>query len=62
MKSCPTCKSNYSDHYSHCPLDGTPLVEASLWAEGTVIRGKYRILARIGQARAENQNPSIERR
>ncbi len=24
-------------------------MEASLWAEGTVIRGKYRILARIGQ-------------
>jgi eukaryotic-like serine/threonine-protein kinase len=49
VKSCPTCKSNYSDHYSHCPLDGAALVEASLWAEGTVVRGKYRILARIGQ-------------
>jgi serine/threonine protein kinase len=49
MKTCPTCKSNHSDHYSHCPLDGTPLVEASLWTEGAVIRGKYRILGKIGQ-------------
>jgi eukaryotic-like serine/threonine-protein kinase len=49
MKTCPTCKSNHSDHYSHCLLDGTPLVEASLWTEGAVIRGKYRILGEIGQ-------------
>jgi len=49
MKTCPTCKSNHSDHYSHCPLDGTPLIEASMWVEGAVIRGKYRILAKIGQ-------------
>ena len=28
-----------------CPQDGTPLS----WSEGTVIRGKYRILDRIGQ-------------
>jgi len=49
MKTCPTCKSNHSDHYSHCPLDGTPLVESSLWTDGAVIRGKYRILGKIGQ-------------
>jgi serine/threonine protein kinase/cytochrome c-type biogenesis protein CcmH/NrfG len=32
-----------------CPQDGTALKKADPWAEGTVIRGKYRILSKIGQ-------------
>lgn len=31
-----------------CPKDGTPLFEGDLWMEGNVIRGKYRVLRRVG--------------
>ncbi len=48
MKSCPTCHAAYPANVAFCPHDGTPLVEAGEWAEGTVIRGKYRILAKVG--------------
>lgn len=49
MKRCPTCESNYPSRFSVCPQDGSKLVEASGWAEGNVIRGKYRILSKVGQ-------------
>ncbi|MGO9272713.1 MAG: protein kinase domain-containing protein [Terriglobia bacterium] len=49
MKTCPTCHGNYSGGFAHCPRDGTPLVEADLWTEGMVVRGKYKILSKIGQ-------------
>ncbi len=49
MKSCPTCQAGYLTHFAVCPQDGTPLVEYGAWAEGTVIRGKYRVLEKIGQ-------------
>lgn len=49
MKSCPTCQAGYPTHFAVCPQDGTPLVEYGAWAEGTVIRGKYRVLEKIGQ-------------
>lgn len=31
-----------------CPNDGTPLVDGDLWSEGSVIRGKYRLLRCVG--------------
>jgi hypothetical protein len=31
-----------------CPKDGTPLADSSLWVDGSLIRGKYRILRRVG--------------
>ena len=49
MKSCPTCQAGYPTHFAVCPQDGTPLVEYGVWPEGTIIRGKYRILEKIGQ-------------
>jgi serine/threonine-protein kinase len=49
MKSCPTCQAGYPTHFAVCPQDGTPLVEYGAWADGTVVRGKYRILEKIGQ-------------
>ena len=49
MKACPSCQASYPTSYTHCPRDGTPLVEATAWGEGTVVRGKYRILAKVGQ-------------
>jgi serine/threonine protein kinase/predicted negative regulator of RcsB-dependent stress response len=49
MKNCATCHSAYPDSYLLCPQDGTPLKKADVWADGGVIRGKYRILSKIGQ-------------
>ncbi|MGH9446075.1 MAG: serine/threonine protein kinase, partial [Terriglobia bacterium] len=49
MKSCPSCQSTYPGHFSMCPRDGTALVDAEEWSSGMVIRGKYRILNKIGQ-------------
>ncbi len=49
MKACPNCGTHHPANYTHCPRDGTPLVEAYAWREGTVVRGKYRILGKIGE-------------
>src|SRR5262245_20518703 len=49
MKSCPHCQASYPTHFTHCPRDGTSLVNAAAWQEGTMIRGKYRILGKVGE-------------
>lgn len=49
MKACPHCQSSYPTNYTHCPRDGTPLLEGQAWREGMTIRGKYRILCKIGE-------------
>ncbi|MGH9432856.1 MAG: hypothetical protein ACRD3T_15060 [Terriglobia bacterium] len=49
MKNCPTCHSNYPSDFAVCPRDATTLVEVGVWSEGSVVRGKYRILGRIGE-------------
>jgi len=49
MKSCPTCKATHPNEFIVCPQDGTSLVELGEWTEGTVIRGKYRILSKLGK-------------
>jgi WD40 repeat protein/predicted Ser/Thr protein kinase len=49
MKSCPACQSTYPNDFTVCPRDATPLVEIGVWSEGTVIRGKYRILGELGR-------------
>lgn len=49
MKSCPSCQASYPTNFAVCPQDGTALVEVGAWVEGNVIRGKYRILSKIGQ-------------
>lgn len=49
MKTCTQCSATYPDDYAVCPKDGAALMETSLWQAGTVIRGKYKILARIGE-------------
>ncbi len=49
MKSCPTCQGAYPTNFAVCPQDGTHLVEVGAWSPGAVIRGKYRILEKIGQ-------------
>lgn len=49
MKSCPICQTAYPDTFVVCPHDGSALLEAGAWPEGTLVRGKYRILSKIGQ-------------
>ncbi len=49
MKSCPDCTATYPDDYAICPKDGAPLHETALWQIGTVVKGKYRIQARLGE-------------
>ncbi|MGA3325039.1 MAG: serine/threonine-protein kinase [Terriglobia bacterium] len=49
MKNCPDCAATYPDDYAICPKDGAPLHEIALWQIGTVVRGKYRIQARLGE-------------
>jgi serine/threonine protein kinase len=49
MKACPNCHATYPTDYTHCPRDGASLIEAGAWREGTMVRGKYRILAKVGQ-------------
>jgi len=49
MRTCPRCQATYSDDLAVCPDDRTPLAEPAPWAEGTIIEGKYRVVARIGQ-------------
>ncbi len=49
MNSCPTCGLAYPVDFTLCPRDGTRLVEVGVWSEGAVVRGKYRILSKVGQ-------------
>lgn len=49
MKACPKCDTTYADTVAFCSRDGTALQEVQLWSDGNVIRGRYRILCRIGQ-------------
>jgi serine/threonine protein kinase len=49
MKSCPACKTAFPSDYTLCPRDGTSLIMVGEWAEGTLVRGKYRIVAKVGQ-------------
>src|ERR1035441_9953588 len=49
MKTCPTCEGSYPNNYAVCPADGSPLQEAGGWGDGCIIRGKYEIIAKVGQ-------------
>ena len=49
MKTCPNCRAIYPENFVICPQDAIPLIEAEGWSEGSVVRGKYRILSKVGQ-------------
>jgi len=49
MKVCHTCQRSYPAHFANCPQDGALLLQSHEWSTGTVIRGKYRILEKLGQ-------------
>jgi serine/threonine protein kinase len=49
MKQCSSCQTPYPDEFAFCPLDGAELDDPSVYAVGTTIRNKYRILAKVGK-------------
>jgi serine/threonine protein kinase/sugar lactone lactonase YvrE len=49
MKYCPLCEERFPDTQSTCPHDGVQLVVSYEWPPETVIKGKYRVLAKLGQ-------------
>src|SRR5260370_1350556 len=49
MKRCPSCQSAFPTHYTHCPRDGSALAESAEWSDGTIVRGKYQIIGKVGQ-------------
>jgi serine/threonine protein kinase len=49
MRACPSCQTSYPIHYTHCPRDGNALIEAGSWQVGAIVRGKYRILSKLGE-------------
>jgi len=48
MRFCSQCAASYPDSYRVCPQDGSALVERGALAPGATIRGKYRILEKLG--------------
>ncbi len=49
MKTCPQCSVTYPDEYVVCPKDSTRLTGEALWQADSVIRGKYKIVGKIGE-------------
>jgi serine/threonine protein kinase len=51
MKQCPVCSTDFPDEHKTCPTDGAVLLnmEGGEWEPGVLVRGKYRILARLGK-------------
>ena len=51
MKQCPVCSTDFADEHHTCPTDGAVLLSmaGAEWEPGVLIRGKYRILARLGK-------------
>ncbi|HKV80489.1 MAG TPA: serine/threonine-protein kinase [Candidatus Sulfotelmatobacter sp.] len=52
MKRCPSCNSAFPIDYTHCPRDGSTLADtltdSDAWGVGTLVRGKYEILSKVG--------------
>ena len=49
MKTCPICEKSYPSHHTNCETDGALLIDSHELEPGTIIRGKYRIVRRIGR-------------
>lgn len=49
MKYCPICFVSYPSEQTSCSSDGARLAESKEWTVGSLIRGRYRILAKIGE-------------
>jgi TonB family protein len=49
MKTCPVCDTPYPNQHNTCPTDGAVLIESRELAPGHIVRGKYRIVSKLGQ-------------
>src|SRR5271170_314165 len=49
VKSCPKCNSTYPTQFTVCPHDASTLLEVNELSDGAVIRGKYKIIQKIGE-------------
>ncbi|HEX8812465.1 MAG TPA: serine/threonine-protein kinase, partial [Terracidiphilus sp.] len=49
MKTCPVCDTPYPDQHNTCPTDGALLLETRELEPGQTVRGKYRIVRKLGQ-------------
>jgi serine/threonine-protein kinase len=49
MKTCPVCDTDYPDQHATCPADGAVLIGSHELAPGHLVRGKYRIVRKLGQ-------------
>ena len=49
MKICPTCETPYPDDFTNCPSDGTVLIKSLDLEFGHFVRGKYRIVRKLGR-------------
>jgi eukaryotic-like serine/threonine-protein kinase len=48
MKYCDSCHSTYPTEFTVCPKDQTALRETSELPDGSILRGKYEVLSKIG--------------
>jgi eukaryotic-like serine/threonine-protein kinase len=49
MKTCPVCDTPYPDQHATCPTDGAVLLASLELEPGHLVRGKYRIIRKLGQ-------------
>jgi eukaryotic-like serine/threonine-protein kinase len=49
MKTCPVCDTPFPDQHLTCPTDGAVLIETRELEPGHIVRGKYRIIRKLGQ-------------
>ncbi|MGA2673180.1 MAG: serine/threonine-protein kinase [Terracidiphilus sp.] len=49
MKTCPVCDTDFPDQHATCPTDGAVLIESQELAPGHLVRGKYRIVRKLGR-------------
>ena len=49
MRTCPVCDTDYPEDHATCPTDGAVLIVSRELAPGSLVRGKYRILRKLGQ-------------
>jgi serine/threonine-protein kinase len=48
MKTCPVCDTPFPDQHAICPADGAVLIELRELESGHIVRGKYRIVRKLG--------------
>ena len=49
MKTCPVCDTDFPDQHNTCPTDGAVLIVSHELQAGALVRGKYRIVSKLGQ-------------